>query len=329
VIVTPQDYNPTGNGIENNPWGNGCVESAINACPIGGNVYLKAGYYQLTGIANIPKPMNIIGDGIDKTIILTANNQGLYGESCKNVAIKRLTIDGKKQITDGTTYLTCMAFNYSDYMLFEDIEVKNSARYGWDGNDNNHCTFKNFHAHDNYRHGIHPMANKAGTNMYNTYQDVYCWDNGVNGISDIGSEDYPDEDCYNIYDNIQCWNNGTYGLQISRMHNVTISNSSFNGNGGYGLFLYDDEDFDLANVITKNNNVNNTGNFSGILISLSARMTFKECQSFDDREPKLQNYGLYLSETNTGISLINCILLPNKLGDIYNPNGAEIVIINN
>ena len=321
--MTPQDYNATGDGSENNSWGNGCVESAINACPVGGTVYLKAGYYQLTGIANVPRPMNIIGDGIGNTIILTANNQGLYGESCKNVSIKRLTVDGKKQTTDGTTYRTCMAFNYSDYMVFEDIEVKNSARYGWDGNDNNHCTFKNFHAHDNYRHGIHPMANKAGTNMYNTYQDVYCWDNGVNGISDIGSEDYPNEDMHNVYDNVQCWNNGTHGLQISRMHNVTISNSSFKDNGLVGLFLYDDEDFELTNVIAKNND-------SGIVVNTCGdNIILTSCQSYDDRDIPLQEYGLILSGINTGISLVNCVLTPNKFGDIYNPNGAEIVIINN
>ena len=315
--IYPQKW-ATGTGTEEDPWANGCVESAVAACPAGGTVYLKAGYYQLAALVNVNKSMNIIGEGIGNTIVLTADAHGFYGDGVDYVTIKGLTVDGDAQTTDGTTYRACIVFNESTYLLFEDIEVKNSARYGWDGNDNNHCTFKNFYAHDNYRHGIHPMANRAGTNMYNTYRDVYCWNNGVDGISDIGSEDYPDEDCYNIYNNVQCWNNGTYGLQISRMHNVTISNSSFSGNGLVGLFLYDDEDFKLTNVIAKNNN-------SGIVVNTCDNVTLTSCQSYDDES--LQGYGVVLSGASTGINVLSCILSPNTIAEIYNPNGIAINLI--
>ena len=259
--IYPQKW-ATGTGTEEDPWANGCVESAVGACPAGGTVYLKAGYYQLAALVNVNKSMNIIGEGMGNTIVLTGKQYGFYSDGVDYVTIKGLTVDGDAQTTNGTTYCTCMAFNNSTYLIFEDIEVKNSARYGWDGNDNNHLLFQNFYAHDNYRHGIHPMANRAGTNMYNTYRDVYCWNNGVNGISDIGSEDYPNEDMHNVYDNVQCWNNGFHGLQISRMHNVTISNSYFSGNGLVGLFLYDDEDFNIYNCSM-------TLNADGIIVSIS------------------------------------------------------------
>jgi len=51
------------------------------------------------------------------------------------------------------------------------------------------------------------------------------------------------------------------------------------------------------------------------------------CQSYDDRETPLQEYGLQLYGTNTGISLLNCKLSPNKDGEIYNPAGVALTVI--
>jgi hypothetical protein len=76
----------------------------------------------------------------------------------------------------------------------------------------------------------------------------------------------------------------------------------------------------------KNNNVSDTTN-SGIKVTDSSGIKFTSCQSYDDRETPLQDYGIYLYGTNTGISLLNCKLTPNELGDIYNPYSVAIVVI--
>jgi len=70
----------------------------------------------------------------------------------------------------------------------------------------------------------------------------------------------------------------------------------------------------------KNNN-------TGIALYGCSNIVFTTCQSYDDRETPLQEYGLELENTNTEISLLNCKLTPNKLGDIYNPNGAVVTVI--
>jgi hypothetical protein len=68
-------------------------------------------------------------------------------------------------------------------------------------------------------------------------------------------------------------------------------------------------------------------NKTGINIYNSSELVFTSCQSYDDRATPLQDYGIQLAETNTGISILNCKLLPNKYGDIYNPNGVAVEVI--
>jgi hypothetical protein len=127
--VYPQKW-ATGDGTANNPWANDCIQKALDFVPVGGTIFLKAGYYTLSDQAEITKKVNIIGEGRDKTIITTADAHGFYIESVDYVTIKNLTIDGDAQTTDGTTYLTCITIGRSDYILLEKIEVKNAARYG-------------------------------------------------------------------------------------------------------------------------------------------------------------------------------------------------------
>ena len=279
-MVYPQQW-ATGDGTAKNPWANSCIESAYTACPAGGTVYLRAGYYQLAGRVDITKQINIIGEGIDKTIIKTADAHGLHVNEVDYVTIKGLTVDGDAQTTGAETYRYCIGIGRSNYITLEDIEVKNGSRIGIDANNNNHLLFTNIYAHDiTYSHGIHPGGDIIGRNMSNTYRDIYCWDNGKGGFDDSNDVFNPSE-VGNIYDNLQCWDNGTNGIVIVGHEGGILSNSFVSGNRENGIYLTDAKDFNihdcytelngeegveiiysenvsLTNVIIKSNNVSDT-----------------------------------------------------------------------
>ena len=339
--VYPQKW-ATGDGTVENPWANDCIQKAYDFAPAGGTIFLRAGYYQLAGVLNISKKINIIGEGMGKTIIKTADANGFYTTSANYVSIKNLTIDGDAQ-TDGTENMSCISFNNSDYELLEDIEAKNSGYYGVHTFQVNHSSFQNIHSHDNYRHGLHPGSNTTGRNKYNIYRDIYAWDNGVNGFDDRGSSGDPNEQMYNVYDNLQCWDNGSHGIAIADQRSGVISNSSASGNGKTGIRVYDVEDWNihdcsttlngeegLASHLSKNVNLTNIiakNNGYGISLFGCSNIVLTTCLSYDDRETPLQAYGLELWDTNTGISLLNCGLTPTATGEIYNPNGVAVKVI--
>jgi hypothetical protein len=344
-IVYPQQW-ATGDGTVENPWANDCIETALANAPAGGTIFLRAGYYTLSAQVKITKKVNIIGEGRDKTIITTADAHGFLIESVDYVTIKNLTIDGNAQTTDGTTYRCCIAIGRSDYILLENIEVKNAGRYGIDTNTMNQSSLLNIYAHDNYRHGVHSGTDVSGNNMYNTYRDIYCWDNGFSGFDDRGNGTYELENLYNVYDNLQCWDNGSLGISIFSQGNGTISNSSVTNNGTKGLNLIYLENFNIhdcsvtlsgeegiyirysnnlnfTNVIVKNNNVSD-GNFGGITVRESNGTRFTSCQSYDDRDTPLQRWGLMTEDAVDYVELVNCKLLPNLTSAINNVAGAVI-----
>jgi parallel beta-helix repeat protein len=212
--------------------------------------------------------------------------------------------------------------------MFEDKILLITGRTGSYGiclYECNHSSSQNIYAYDNYRHGMHPGSDTTGRNMYNTYRDIYAWDNGVNGFDDRGSIT-PYEQLNNVYDNIQCWDNGELGIVIGLQKGGVLSNSSACGNGvnghgdEYGIFLYGLGNFDVTNVIVKNN-------YSGIALDTCSDITLTSCQSYDDQGTTTQDYGVSLGGTNTGISLLNCKLSPNQYGDIYNPNSVAVTVI--
>ena len=150
--VFPQQW-ATGDGTAENPWTNDCIQKAYDFVPTGGTIFLKAGYYQLAGQLTINKKVNIIGEGIDKTFIMTANTNGIYLEVDSSYStLKDFTVDGDAQ-TDGTG--SCIVVKYANYLLLENIKIKNAGYYGMD-NKGSYCIYKNIYAVDNYRHGIHP-----------------------------------------------------------------------------------------------------------------------------------------------------------------------------
>ena len=360
VTVYPQKW-ATGDGTFENPWANDCIKKALDFAPTGGTIYLRAGYYQLAGAVTVEKAINIIGEGMGKTFIVTADNFG-FNVDVNYATFKGFTVDGAAQTENAETSY-CMAIANRDYVVLEDIEVKNCGRIGINILNVNYSLFQNIYAHDNYEHGLHPGGSSAGRHQYNTFNNIYSWDNGSSGFDDWSSVVAGN----NTYNNLNCWDNGEHGIAIVNQIGIALSNSSASRNGTNGIYLYDIKESTVDNcfvtesgtqgmllatvedtsfnncsvtlndgtgVFLKENcsNVNLTNgivknNLNGITIYNGSDIALTTCQSYDDRETPLQEYGLTLYETNTGISLLNCKLSPNKDGEIYNPNGVAVTVI--
>jgi len=348
-MVYPQQW-ATGDGTAENPWANGCIQSAYDTVPAGGTIYLKVGYYLLDNALAITKQVNIIGEGMDKTIIKTADADGFY-INADYVSVQNLTIDGDAQ-TDGVEELCPIEIYNCDYALLENIEVKNA---GWTGiaiYKVNNSSFQNIHAHDNYAIGLHPGTAAVGRNKNNTYRNIYAWDNGQSGFDEAGNKGDLSQESNNVYDNLQCWNNGEQGIVISHQKGGVLSNSFASENGETGIYIFDVDDFDiydcsgvlngyeglyisnstnisLTNVIVKNNN--NTAEVSGIYVGHSDQIRFTSCQSYDDRDTPLQEYGIMIKNANASIvnyiELTDCKLMPNSIAAIYKGDAAGAVIV--
>ena len=347
-MIYPQKW-ATGTGTASNPWANDCIKKAYNAVPTGGTIFLKAGYYQLADALVVQKSINIIGEGMDRTIIRTADSHGFYVRKTDYVTIKGMTVDGTAQDEhkDGIWFDLC------DYAIVEDIEVKNVSSFGL-ALDTNYSYFHNIYSHDNYEHGMHSCPEIVGRNTNNTFRDIYCWNNGLttanSGFDMVGYESVDDTTVHNnVYDNIRCWDNGAMGIALQYLDGCTLSNSVVSGNAGKGAYislsknmnikncdvfdngeegigLYDLDDVNLTNVISRNNNTLEDG-YSGINIWGCSDIVMASCQSYDDKETPLQEYGIYVGDGNSTITLLNCKLSPNKNGEIYDPTGAVVTVI--
>jgi len=95
VTAYPQQW-ATGDGTESNPWAGDCIKTAYDNCPVGGIIFLEAGYYILSDVVTITKAINIIGEGIGKTIITTADAHGFSSDEIDYISIKNLTIAEEK-----------------------------------------------------------------------------------------------------------------------------------------------------------------------------------------------------------------------------------------
>jgi len=336
--IYPQQW-ATGDGTASNPWANECIQKAYDAVPVGGTIYLEAGYYQLNSNLDIIKKINIIGEGMEKVIVKTANADGIC-VSADYVTIKNLTVDGNSQ-TDGVEELCPIEINNCNYTILENVETKNA---GWTGIVSyavNNATFKNIHTHHNYAIGFHPGTGVAGKNINNSYQNIYAYSNGQSGFDDAGNEANTTIRCNNVYDNLQCWDNGEQGIVIDDLANGVLSNSFASGNGETGIYLYNLEDFNIhdcsatsnglegvylsasknisyTNVISKNNNDSDTNYIGGIIVKNSTGIIFNTCQSYDERETLIQEYALTISGASNAITLIKCKLTPNEKGVINN-----------
>ena len=343
--VYPQKW-ATGTGTIGDPWANDCIKEALTNCPVGGTIFLKAGYYILSDKVDVRKKVNIIGEGRNKTIIITADAHGLHINGVDYVTIKNLTVDGDAQIITEEDYRGCIVVGQCSYALLENIEVKNGGDFGIDTNTMNHSSLLNIYAHDNGSHGIHSGTDISGNNAHNTYRDIYSWDNAKGGFDDRGNGTFTDEDLYNLYDNLHCWDNKQVGISIFAQRSGVISNSSASGNGTWGLSLWYIENFNIhdcsatlneeeglyirfsdnlnfTNVIVKNNNVLDLS-IAGITVRESNGTKFTSCQSYDDRVSPLQRWGLLTEDAVDYVRLVNCKLFPNQISAIYNVAGAVI-----
>jgi len=340
--VYPQKW-ATGDGTAENPWANNCIQSAYDNTPDGGTIFLRAGYYTLGSMLYIDKRINIIGESIGKTFIVTGSISidAIYMEAQDYVTLQGFTLDADSQ-TSGNSAISI--HEGCSYITLKDIEVKNAFKSGIQYYEGNYSTFQNIWSHDNGDVGLYSISNVIGKNNYNLYRDIYCYDNNDEGFkSRIGEGEVPISQTDNIFDNIQTWDNGQNGIGIYYQKGIVLSNSMATGNANRGIYLEGLEDsniydcsatlnkeqgiiimnsdgVNLTNIIVKNNN-------SGIHIKNSSDIRLVSCQSYDDKETPLQLYGLELTKTITGISLLNCKLTPNKNGAIYNPTGVVITVI--
>ena len=339
--VYPQQW-ATGDGTAENPWANECLESAYTACPTGGTIYMRAGYYQLTGAWGISKAINIIGESMGKTIIVTDDAIGFYIIS-DYVTIKGFTIDAGAQTDDAGGEGVSLV---GDYFVMEDIEIKDAGTYGLGITDSSYGSFQNIFIHGSYNCNVHIARVTLGKGNHNTYRNIYVWNSGNVGFGD-GANPLSLQKTGNIYDNIQAWDNGGAGIGIAYQRSISVSNLYATGNGGWGIYLAEVEESTLQGAIValngigysipaiyiedcKNVNLTNviaTNNYTGIQLEDCSDIALTSCQFYDNREIPLQRFGLELMGSNTKIGLLNCKLSPNAFGEIYNPNGAVVTVI--
>ena len=303
--VYPQDY-ATGTGTAIDPWAGDCMDDAYTACPTGGTIYLRAGYYLLDNTLTIHKAINIIGEGINKTFIVTAvASHGIALIEANNITLKGFTIDGTAQTGGAGT--SVINIDKCHYNLLEDIELKEGSYYGLNVYQVNYSVFQNIWSHDQVNIGLHAGTNAAAYNQYNTYRNIYVWNNGSGGFDDRGTGESgaPIENCYNVYDNINSWGNTGDGIFIGGVNNASLTNSTMTGNGSYGLHLAGLDYFSISNCeaylnatngmrlssldntnftncIVQNNDRSGVG-ATGIRMQDSTNITFTSCQSFDER----------------------------------------------
>jgi len=138
---------------------------------------------------------------------------------------------------------------------------------------------------------------------------------------------YLEENCNNInVTNFSASLNSEHGIKFCKSDNINVDNCLVTLNDKNGIYFDATENINITNVIAKNNN-SASYTHGGFAINDSDDITLTSCLSYDDREPPLQAWGIIIEGTNTGITLLNCKLSPNKNGEIYNPNGAEVTVI--
>lgn len=339
----PQDY-ATGAGTVGDPWDGRCIQDAIDAASAGDTVYFRAGYYQATGHLTVTKRLNIVGEGIQNTIIKTGEYYGFNVHTAADYStFRNFTIDASGQ--SYTAYIYAINLNDMDYCVIENVETFGSGYYAINLYQCNHTYLHNVYSYDNDRHGIHAGSDAAGKNYYNTYRDIYVWNNTVNGFDDRGyASSVPATCCNNVYDRIYSWDNTeqgldicysrgftltnsifysntTYGGRLRTVEDVMVSNCLFDDNGSKGLYIvYDPVNVNLINVIVKNNTGNGFETYGGDDIRLV------NCQAFDDQGSKTQTYGFATAGTCGVVELVNCDLTGNATGNINNAGTATITV---
>ena len=345
--VYPQDY-ATGTGTAIDPWAGDCLDDAYTACPTGGTIYLRAGYYQMDNALLVTKAINIIGEGMGKTIIVTANAHGIQvgsvdADADYSVTMKNFTIDGAAG-TDNT-YKAPIRLDRCYRIVMENVEAMNGGQFGINLYNGSYMTFNNVYVHDNYEDGMHTGTALVDGSYHDcTFNNIHCYDNGDNGFDAGGSTYYGLNNSYNniyawgnthngvaftleqnsIMSNVFSWDNGTRGLYVSDVKHCVINGGEIYSNGSHGIQISDSNNVYMANVIVKNNAD------SGIGIWGCDDVTLSSCQSYDDRGVGMvQPYGVIVGEDSlTNISFVNCTFTPNDTGTISNAAVLPLITFN-
>ncbi|MDD5086899.1 MAG: right-handed parallel beta-helix repeat-containing protein [Candidatus Nanoarchaeia archaeon] len=247
--IYPQDYGATGDGTKNNPWANDCIDKAIAAASEGDTIYLKAGYYQLSGECVIKEDnLTVMGAGMGKTIVLTDDAHGFLFFGRDYITIADMTIDGTAQ--EYTYKLYGIYPANCDYTTIRNVEIKNCNSCGINNFQTNYGLYENLSLHDNGEHGIHPASNHQDLNMYNTYRYINAYNNTKCGFDDRGSytQGYSH---HNLVENIHCWGNGLYGIIFEHQDNSILSSSSSHDNARYDIYIKDLDDFTFKDCTYK------------------------------------------------------------------------------
>lgn len=341
--IIPQDY-ATGSGTSGDPWAGDCIDDAITAASAGDTIYCRAGYYQLGGICSVSKAVNIIGEGIGKTIILgDAVEQGFLVSEVDHVTFKDFTLDGD-DLTGTNPY--CFQISTSDYTVLENIEAKNAGKIGINIVNSNHCYLNNIYAHDNGEHGIHIGASVGNDSDYNVLENLYLYNNtgsGLDAYSVAESAVYAE---YNIYQNVMTWDNGQ-GIAIWGEKHSILNNASAYSNTTHGYYLFYLEDCQINNCISilngssgatiyaqsvnfDNFTVKNNG--TGIVAYASDELIFTNCQIYDDDAGTTQDYAFqfheYESDACEGIRIDNCKITDNAEGTIADVDSSATYTVN-
>jgi len=316
-IVYPQPYAETGDGTIGSPWAGSCIEDAYTACPTGGTIFLRAGYYELDSELNITKSISIIGEGINKSFIIT--DAGIVDAidvwQTNYVTFKNFTIDGAAQ-TDNSDDQSVIIVNECDHVVMENVEIKNGGWYGLAIMECNYSIFKDIYAHDNIRHGVHPGSDTDGKNIYNIYQNIWVYDNGQVGFGDTGNVSSIIR-TNNMFDNINAWGNASFGIQIAYQKGINITNCTAYDNGTVdqfhmGIHILGIDESNMTNCVAYDNVA------KGIGLQDSNDVNVDNCVSnFNTVQ------GMYI-ESSDNINLTNVITKNNGTG-IYLDDTSNIV----
>jgi len=340
--VYPQDY-ATGTGTSEDPWAGDCVEDAYTACPTGGTIYLRTGYYALASSLSIDKTVNIIGEGIGKTFIVTADATG-FNITANYVILQGFTIDGDEGNTGFSDRGADTPVSYpieESHNVYDNIHTWGNTNYGIaisaqsggilsnssvSGTANKGLVLNNLHNFD-----IHDclLTLCAGDGMYmaTTCGDIRFTNviaknnlfgfhlNGADGVKFDSCEAY---DSRTVTSDDIAFVDGGGGEDTITMTSAMFLKSGFlagkditiTGAGEEG----NNSTFEIVSVVAGTINVA-TGSLTAEAAGEDVTITLE----------KVQSYGLLTEGTTDNIELVNCDFEGNKTGNIANNASATII----
>lgn len=279
------------------------IQSAINALPNGGKIFIKAGTYLLSNQLYIEKD-NIALEGEGASTVLkqtTAGKHGLVINSenvfRQRIRIANLVLDGNYPNTSSTNGIEALCFEST----FENIIVRNWGNVGinikytsaFSCGDNR---LINIIAHNNRWEGILIQSNDNYVIQANCYNNdiglhqkgrggllavnVHCWGNNRGAVVEDSSN--------NIFVNLECEDNNGNGLEIKAINSDVARTLVTNG------------------WFFKNNKGNTSARDVKIWQSGSYTVTYTTISnSFFQKAGDYDNYGIYEDTSGVDYTLIS------------------------